>query len=111
MDSILWSPKQSRAAKPDPTYAYPKMEQMVFDRFWERRAEGRIVRHGWFRIASRYYFGEVYKHLDKSQFKFSNGWFLGFLSHWGISIRMTTNKAQTLPEDYRARIISWLQFN
>lgn len=111
VELILTSTKGSRAIKPDPTCAYPEMEEKLFDRFWERRMEGQMVRRAWFRIASKYFFGIAYPDIDKSQFRFSNGWFLGFLSRWGIAIRITTNKAQTTPNDYRERIISWLQFN
>lgn len=36
---------------------------------------------------------------------------LRFLCRWGITLRVTTNKAQKVPEDYQNQIISWLQFN
>lgn len=111
VEAIMLSPKGSRAAKPDPMCAYHEMEEKVFQRFWERRMEGQMVRRAWFRLASRWYFGVVYPDLDRSQFKFSNGWFLGFLSRWGVSIRMTTNKATATPGDYQDRIIKWFQFN
>lgn len=65
----------------------------MFEQFCERRHEGKIVRRGWFHIASRWLFTEIYPALDKEQFQFSNGWILGFLSHWGLSIRVTPNKA------------------
>lgn len=111
LEKILEMPKRARASISDPTCAYPEMEEKLFSKFWERRQEGKIVRRGWFRLASKWLFGQVYPGINHTQFKFSNGWFLGFLSRWGISIRITTNKAQKIPEDYKSLIINWFQFN
>lgn len=105
-------PRDRRAVKPDTlSCAYPELEKALFDRFWNRRQEGKLVRSNWFRLASRWLFSQIYPDLDKGQFKFSNGWFLRSLSRWGITLRVTTNKAQKVPEDYRDRIVNWLQFN
>lgn len=44
-------------------------------------------------------------------FRFSNGWFRGFLGRFRISLRCITKKAQHVPEDYRRIVVNWLQFN
>lgn len=110
LGSILITRKHDRRTSSNPVCAYPEMEKVLFYRFCERREEGKIVRRGWFRIASRWLFTEIYPALDKEQFRFSNGWFLGFLSRWGLSIRVTTNKAQQIPDEYREVITNWLKF-
>jgi hypothetical protein len=48
VEGILLSPKGSKCVKPDPTCAYPEMEELVFNRFWERRVEGQMVWRAWF---------------------------------------------------------------
>lgn len=72
------------------------------------RLQGQMVRRAWFCDASGYYFGKVCPHVDKSNLKFWNGGLLGFLNRWRISIRMTTNQAQAILEDYCSLIIKWL---
>lgn len=42
---------------------------------------------------------------------FSAGWFSNFLNRHQITLRVTTNKAQKIPENYRRLIINWLRFN
>jgi len=90
---------------------YPEMEKDLYRKFAKRREEGGIVRLAWFRLASKLVFKEIYSELDPQQFRFSSGWFVGFLARWGISLRALTNKAQQVPENYRSLIVSWLQFN
>jgi hypothetical protein len=87
------------------------MEEVLLQRFWELRQEKRMVGRGWFRLAARWYFGVVYPGLPHEQFRFSNGWFLGFLSRWGISTRVTTNTAQAVPADHKEQIETWFKFN
>ncbi|RPA99425.1 hypothetical protein L873DRAFT_1843546 [Choiromyces venosus 120613-1] len=48
---------------------------------------------------------------NKSIFKFSNGWFEGFLGRYKISLRTITKKAQKILEDYKKLVINWLRFN
>lgn len=103
--NLIEMARHERLMKPGLTCAYPEMETKLFDRFLERQQEGKLVRRGWFRLASRWLFNQCYPDLNQTQFRFSNGWFLGFLSRWGITLRVTTNKAQKISEDYRNRII------
>jgi hypothetical protein len=42
---------------------------------------------------------------------FSNGWLVGFPKRKNLSLRQPTKRAQVVPEDYKEKIISWLQFN
>jgi hypothetical protein len=39
---------------------------------------------------------------------FSNGWLTAFLRRKNLSLRQPTKRAQTVPEDYKEKIISWL---
>ncbi|RPB04382.1 hypothetical protein L873DRAFT_1758859 [Choiromyces venosus 120613-1] len=87
---------------------WPKMERPLHDGFIEQRKAGKFVRRGWFRSTSKalmsvHYLGVI--------FRFSNGWFSGFLSWYNISLRMTTNKASKVPADSYSAILSWAHFN
>jgi hypothetical protein len=42
---------------------------------------------------------------------FSNGWLRAFLKRKNLSLRQPTKRAQVIPEDYKEKIVSWLQFN
>ena len=89
------------------------MESNLYARFCKRRKEGRAVRRIWFQLASKLAFKEAYPDRNSvlEEFKFSTGWFNGFLSRWNLSLRATTNKAQYIPTHYQQLIVNWLQFN
>ena len=91
---------------------WPDLEAELYERFLVQRAEGRIVRRGWFRAVSKEVFSLCYAHrsLSESSFLFSQGWFLGFLARHRISIRFTTNRAQKIPTDYLSPIIDYFRF-
>jgi hypothetical protein len=42
---------------------------------------------------------------------FSDGWLTGFLKRKNLSLRQATKKAQVVLEDYKEKIVNWLQFN
>ena len=44
-------------------------------------------------------------------FRFSNGWFRGFLHALQISLRIITNTASKLPADFSLAILNWRKFN
>ena len=70
-----------------------------------------MVRRGWFRIQAGFRFRELYPDIDPMVFRFSNGWFAGFLGRNRISLRSVTKKAQKIPIEYQALVINWLRFN
>lgn len=94
---------------------WPELESRLYRLFLERRDQGPAVRTGWFRVHSLWIFRELYsgasEQTSSSVFRFSNGWFRGFLSRFRISLRCITKKAQGLPDDYRQLVINWLRFN
>ncbi|RPB01349.1 hypothetical protein L873DRAFT_1891493, partial [Choiromyces venosus 120613-1] len=90
---------------------WPELEDKLYKEFIERREAGRTVRQGWFHMCSQFQFQVMYPHMDLMIFRFSNGWFRGFLSRHKISLQCITNKAQKLPTDYEILILNWLQFN
>jgi len=90
---------------------WPELETRLYQEFLERREAGRSVRQGWFRIESQFQFRQIYPQVNPAVFRFSNGWFRGFLDRHKISLRCITNKAQKLPRDYEILIINWLRFN
>jgi len=49
--------------------------------------------------------------MNSSVFRFSNGWFRGFLGRHHISLQSITKKAQKVPEDYKPFIVNWLRYN
>lgn len=110
-NEILSMSKNGRSNQSTGICLYPEMEKQLYEKFCERREEGMMVRRIWFRLSSRLIFKEVYPELDHSQFRFSAGWFSGFLGRWGISLRVTTNKAQEVPENFKNLLVSWLRFN
>jgi hypothetical protein len=42
---------------------------------------------------------------------FSNGWITGLLKRKNLSLRLPTKREQAMPEDYKEKIIPWVQFN
>ena len=83
----------------------------LYKEFMERRKAGRTVRQGWFCIQSRFQFRVIYPDVNPEIFRFSNGWFRGFLKRHRISLRSITKKAQKVPEDYELLVVNWLRFN
>lgn len=49
-------------------------------------------------------------HDPTAQFKFSNGWFQGFLRRWHFSWRCKTKNAQIKPEELQGFVNNWLCF-
>lgn len=88
---------------------WPEMEKIVYSQFLRQREKGQIVRRSWFRYASKKAFQECYPNSEKI-FSFSQGWFVGFLTRYNISIRFTTNRAQKIPQDYLTPIINFFRF-
>lgn len=90
---------------------WPELEDRLYSEFIERRKGGRTVRQGWFRIQSQFQFRSIYPEVNPAVFRFSNGWFRGFLGRHKISLRSITKKAQKIPSDYEVLILNWLRFN
>jgi len=90
---------------------WAEMERVLYDQFRHRRAEGKVVWRSWFRYNAKKIYSETYTTTNVSEFRFSNGWFRGFLSWHKITLRAITNKASQLPSDYIDTIISWMRFN
>lgn len=94
---------------------WPELESKLYNLFIERREQGQSIRTGWFRVHSIWMFRELYPHASEptctAVFRFSNGWFRGFLGRHRISLRCITKKAQGVPEDYHRLVVNWLQFN
>ncbi|RPA95695.1 hypothetical protein L873DRAFT_1296168 [Choiromyces venosus 120613-1] len=102
---------QRRAAGGGRKRCWPEMEKELFQQFRERRALGRPVRWGWFKRVSKDLFKKHYPARNPEEFRFSNGWFRGYLNWHQISLRFATNKASQLPKDFGDAILSWLKFN
>jgi len=66
----LGTQRRNRVAK----RRWPRMEKPFYDGFMERRAVGKIVRRGWFRVTSKAF---MVVHYPGEVFRFSNGWFSG----------------------------------
>jgi len=49
--------------------------------------------------------------VNPNIFRFSNGWFYGFLGRNKISLRSITKKATKIPADYELLVVNWLRFN
>ena len=88
-----------------------EMEKELFEKFRERSAQGRPVRRSWFPRVSQELFQKNYPTRDLAEFRFSNGWFRGYLGWHQISLSTVTNKASQLPKDFGESILSWLRFN
>jgi len=90
---------------------WPEMERQLLDRFVARRRQGRPVGDGWFRRNAKELWIASYPDLPEGLFIFSQGWFHGFLSRYRVVLRFVTNKAQSLPANYKQQILQWLRFN
>lgn len=87
--------------------AWPDLENALFDDFWQRRVDARPVTRSHFRRTANKLFKVLYPHCDG--FKFSNGWFAGFLGRHGIVRRRLTNQASKLPSECIAYCNSFLK--
>jgi len=90
---------------------WKELKWALYEEFYQRRAIGRPVRRGCFRRVSRELFERLYQGKDTQLFKFSNGWFRGFLQAHQISLRFITNSASKLPADFLNAIVDWMKFN
>ena len=83
-----------RTFKTQVTCKWPEMESQLYDRFMQAREKGQAIRREWFRRHSMELFMTLYPTVEKSIFRFSTGWFQGFLRRYKISLRVVTKKAQ-----------------
>jgi len=58
---------------------WPELEDRLYEDFLERRKAGRTVRQRWLRIQLQIQFRQLYANVNPTIFRFSNGWFRGFL--------------------------------
>ncbi|RPA98215.1 hypothetical protein L873DRAFT_1688820, partial [Choiromyces venosus 120613-1] len=89
---------------------WPVLEEALILQFTERRELGGIVQWKWFDQTAKALFLQLYL-LSLQVFLFSAGWFNRFLVCNDITLRIITNKAQELPEEYLVMIINFLYFN
>lgn len=68
---------------------WPELEAQLYREFLKRREAGRTVRQGWFRVQSQFLFRSLYPNVSPTIFRFSPGWFRGFLARNKISLRMS----------------------
>ena len=90
---------------------WKELEWPLYEELHQRRAIGRPVRRGWFRRVSRELFEKLYQGKDTQLFRFSNGWFRGFLQAHQISQQFRINSASKLPADFSNAILYWMKFN
>jgi transposase-like protein len=98
---------------------FPAMEDRLHTLILEKRKIGRKVGENWIRRNARIEFEKLWPEkvtivAKKRVFHgmaFSDGWLTGFLKRKSLSLRQPTKKAQTVPEDYKEKIVNWLQFN
>ena len=64
------------------------------------------VKAWWFKLRSRQILEEI---QPLASFSFSDGWFRGFKTRFGISLRRATNTGQKQPEDKRSSIQAFHQ--
>ena len=97
------------------------MEVELTRLFTLARQAGRTIGARWFRSNARQIYSRLYpqRMLRKENtgrveyigLKFSTSWFQGFRRRFGIALRVKTKQAQKVPEAFREKIQSWLQFN
>jgi len=92
---------------------WPELEANLYKKYQYRRDERKAIRRKWFQQQARLSFLECYSAANTpvDDFRFSNGWFQGFLSRHSITLRFATNVSQKIPSEYLSAITSWLQFN
>ncbi len=86
---------------------WPELETQLHEHFLLRRGENQAVTRAWFRRTSKQLFKQFYPLQDS--FKFSNGWFAGFLLRHNLSRRRITHQAQKLPEEVLPFVNSFLR--
>jgi transposase-like protein len=118
-DKIRALSKGQRKGKLSHPCKYPAMEDRLHTLVLEKRKIGRRVGENWIRRNAKIEFEKLWPHKVTIEGKkkvfagmsFSDGWLAGFLKRKHLSLRQPTKKAQTVPEDFKEKIISWLQFN
>ena len=119
IDKIRSLHKGSRKGKVSHSAQFPEMEDRLHGLILEKRRIGRKVGENWIRRHARLEFESLWpervtivnKRKVFAGMVFSQGWFSAFLKRKRLSLRQGTKRAQTVPEDYRDKITSWLQFN
>ena len=119
IDKICFLFKGSRRGKLTHAAHFPILEDRLYTLILEKRQIGRKVGENWIRRHARVEFERLWPErvtiVEKKKvfagMVFSNGWFSAFLKRKHLTLRQSTKRAQTLPEDYKDKIISWLQFN
>ena len=90
---------------------WPRVEEILYEKYKERRDERKAVRRNWLIRKAKETFVLCYPDQEEDLFTGFNGWFSGFLSRHDITLRFTTNKSQKVPHDYLDGILSWFRFN
>jgi hypothetical protein len=119
VDKIRGLEKGQRKGKLTHPCKFPALEDKLHTLILEKRKIGRKVGENWIRRTARVEFEKLWPDKvtivgKKKVFDgmgFSNGWLVGFLKRKNLSLRQPTKKAQVVPEGYKEKIISWLQFN
>jgi hypothetical protein len=118
-DKIRALRKGSRKGKLTHPCKFPLLEDQLHTLILEKRKIGRKVGENWIRRNARIEFEKLWPYkvtvVERKKvfadMSFSNGWLAGFLRRKNLSLRQPTKKAQAIPQDYKEKIISWLQFN
>jgi transposase-like protein len=119
VDKIRSLFKGSRRGKLTHAAHFPILEDRLHTLILEKRQIGRKVGENWIRRHARLEFERLWPErvtiVEKRKvfagMVFSNGWFSAFLKRKNLTLRQSTKRAQTVPGDYKDKIISWLQFN
>jgi hypothetical protein len=97
------------------------MELELMRLFTLARQSGRAIGARWFRSNARQIYSKLYPEqvlrkentlrVEYLGFKFSTSWFQGFRRRFGVSLCTKTKQVQKVPEAFREKVQSWLQFN